>query len=235
MVVPPSFTAVTIYAAGLALLTITIYLFGIVDAFKAAGRPGEATRWFIVVGAVFAAWIAGFAAIQVVKAAKPLMAWRTFSVPSTSMEPTLRLGDWFIADIAYFRNHEPARGEVVVYRLPSDPGTVYVKRIVGVSGDRVQFREGRVFVNGTAVSEPYIRAGDPNNIFNNTRDFIVPAGHFFAAGDNRANSNDSRVTSHGFVPVGNLVGRATEIFWSRGTDREGRWIGTPRDSQFWSN
>ena len=151
-----------------------------------------------------------------------------------SSDLTLRLGDWFIADTHYFRTHEPARGDVVVYRLPSDPSTIYVKRIVGLAGDRVQFRDGRVIVNGKTITEPYIRAGDPKMTLNNTTEYVVPPGHFFAAGDNRANSADSRMQSHGFVPVQNLVGRATEIFMSRSEDRQGLWIGTPRDSQFWS-
>jgi signal peptidase I len=227
--IPPLFEPLVIYAVALALLFIAIYLFGIVDAVRMARRPGAVrARWYAVVGAVFAVWLAGFAVSQAIIWAKPLMSWRTFSVPSTSMEPTLRLGEWFIGDMTHFRNHEPMRGDVVVYRLPSDPSTVYVKRIVGIAGDRVQFREGRAFVNGTAVNEPYIRAGDPKMMFNNTAEFVVPAGHFFAAGDNRANSMDSRVTTHGFVPLGNLLGRATEIFWSnKGTDREGLWIGAP--------
>ena len=96
---------------------------------------------------------------------------------------------------------EPARGDVVVYRLPSDPSTIYVKRIVGLAGDRVQFRDGRVIVNGKTITEPYIRAGDPKMTLNNTTEYVVPPGHFFAAGDNRANSADSRMQSHGFVPV----------------------------------
>ena len=232
--VPPSFMAITAFAGVLALLLLAVYLFAVIDAFRIARRPGAATKWYAVVAAVLAVWLAGFAMTLAIKAVTPYQPWRTFTVPSSSMEPTLRLGDWFIADTHYFRTHEPARGDVVVYRLPSDPSTIYVKRIVGLAGDRVQFRDGRVIVNGKTITEPYIRAGDPKMTLNNTTEYVVPPGHFFAAGDNRANSADSRMQSHGFVPVQNLVGRATEIFMSRSEDRQGLWIGTPRDSQFWS-
>jgi signal peptidase I len=234
-VVPPSFIAVAAYAAGLALLMIAIYLFGIFDAFRAAWRPGAVTRWFTVVAAVLVVWVAAFGATRTIRLAAPLMAWRTFTVPSTSMEPTLRLGEWFIADMTHYRSRELTRGDVVVYRLPNDPGTIHVKRVVAIAGDRVQFREGRAFVNGQAVREPYIRAGDPKAMLNNTEEFVVPAGHFFAAGDNRANSADSRWDKHGFVPLQNLAGRATQVFMSQDEDRQGLWIGTPRDSQYWSN
>jgi signal peptidase I len=233
--VPPSFMGVAAYAAGVAVLMIAIYLFGIFDAFRVARRPGVAARWFMVVAAVLAVWVAGFGATRAIKLTAPLMAWRTFTVPSTSMEPTLRLGEWFIADMRYYRSKELTRGDVVVYRLPNDPGTIFVKRVVAIAGDRVQFREGRAFVNGQAVREPYIRAGDPKAMLNNTEEFVVPAGHFFAGGDNRANSTDSRWNKHGFVPLQNLAGRATQVFMSEDEDRQGLWVGTPRDSEYWSN
>jgi signal peptidase I len=116
--------------------------------------------------------------------------------------------------MTYFRQHPPARGDVIVYRLPTDPSTIYVKPDRALAGDRVVFREGRAFVNGAAMAEPYIKAGDPRSAFNNTQEFTVPGAACVRAGDNRANSTDSRVSTHGFVPMGNIIGRASEIFWS---------------------
>ncbi|MEW6451767.1 MAG: signal peptidase I [Pseudomonadota bacterium] len=232
---PPSFLAIAIYGSGSMLVLLAIYLFGIIDAARTARRPGAAPRWYVVAGIMLAVWLASFAVSEVASRMKPYFPWRAFNVPSTSMEPTVRLGEWFLGDMAYFRSHEPARGDVVIYQPPSDPDTFYIKRVLGLPGDRVQFREGRAFINGAAVNEPYVRAGDPRAVVNNTPEFVVPAGHFFAAGDNRANSLDSRTAQHGFVPVQSLVGRATEIFWSKGAGREGLWVGTPRDSQFWSD
>ena len=103
--------------------------------------------------------------------------------------------------------------------------------------DRIRTIYPRIIVlsSGAAVDEPCIRAGAPTATVNNTPEFMVPAGHFFATGDNRANSMNSRAARHGFVPVQNRVGRATEIFWSKGAGREELWVGTPRDSQLWSD
>lgn len=100
--------------------------------------------------------------------------------------------------------------------------------------DRIRTIYPRIIVlsSGAAVDEPCIRAGDPTAT--DTPEFMVPVGRFFAAGDNR-NSMDSRTAGHRFVPVQNRVGRATEIFWSKGAGREGLWVGTPRDSQLWSD
>jgi signal peptidase I len=225
--IPPRFTALVTYVSVIAVVSLAIYLFCALDAARLARRPGDAPRWYVTTGAVIAVWLGGAVAGELTGRIKPLLPWRMFSMPSGSMEPTLRAGDQFLGDMTYFRQHPPARGDVIVYRLPKDPGTIYVKRIVALAGDRIVFREGRAFVNGVAMVEPYIKAGDPRSMFNNTQEFTVPADHVFVAGDNRSNSTDSRVTTHGFVPVGNITGRASEIFWSNGAGREGMWVGSP--------
>lgn len=227
LAVPPRFVAVLIYANALALLTIAVYLFGVVDAVRLARRAERGSRWFVTLGAVLAVWLCTAATGGLIRLTLPYSPWRTFSVPSASMTPTLRVGEWFLADTWYYRNHAPARGDLVVYKTPRDPDTVFVKRIIALAGDRVEFREGRAVVNGVAVAEPYIDVGNPSFLYNNMAPATVPAGHLFVVGDNRANSMDSRVPAHGTVPVQNLVGRATEIFWGDDAKRYGLWIGTP--------
>jgi signal peptidase I len=227
VLISPRFTAIVTFIGVAAVVPFAIYLFCAFDAARLAKRPGAPPRWYVVIGAVIAVWLCSVVAGELIGRTKPLLPWRLFSVPSSSMEPTLRVGEQFVSDMTYFRQHSPARGDVIVYRLPKDPGTIYVKRIVALAGDRVVFREGRAFVNGAAVAEPYINAGHMRSMFNNTQEFTVRAEHVFVAGDNRANSTDSRVTAHGFVPVGNIIGRASEIFWSNGTGREGTWVGSP--------
>lgn len=227
-VVPPRCVPVLILANVLALLAIAVYVFGIVDAVRLARRPGRRPRWFTIVAAVPVSWLCLVVLALLPRLALPYQPWRTFSVPSASMQPTLQVGEWFIADTWYYRSHAPARGDLAVYYVPGDPDTVFVKRIVGLAGDRVEFRGGRAFVNGAPTDEPTIDVGDPNGFYNTTTPVTVPAGHVFVAGDNRANSMDSRVSRHGTVPVENLLGRGTEIFWGATTARLGLWIGTAR-------
>jgi signal peptidase I len=147
---------------------------------------------------------------------------------NTSMEPTLRLGEYFLADATYYRSRDPSRGEVAVYTHPKQPQLHYIKRIVAVSGDRIELKGGRAIVNGMAIPEPYVDVGPPEGRFADMPERRVPPGHVYVLGDNRAHSVDSRDTvAHGPVPVTNLIGRVTDIAISRHLPRMGRWVGTP--------
>ncbi|MDA9438572.1 signal peptidase [Bradyrhizobium sp. CCBAU 51745] len=197
--------------------------------------------------------------------------FQPFSIPSGSNIPTMLPGDYVFANkfaygysrfslpfgMASFPGRlfatEPARGDVVVFRLPKDERTDYVKRIVGLPGDRIQIKDGELLINGTAVQRERLRdaleegaCGEalsyakrwrevlPNGVsyetldcvdngyFDNTPTYTVPPGHLFMLGDNRDNSTDSRVMSAiGFVPIDNVVGRVSMIFFSRTTAEPG--------------
>jgi len=148
----------------------------------------------------------------------------------------------------------PERGDIAVFKLPRDNKTDYIKRVIGLPGDTIQVQDGRLFINGEMVrreriddfvyrnpygtqvrvaqfietlpggKQHYILEEGDNRRFDNTREFKVPAGHFFMMGDNRDNSEDSR-SQVGFVPAENLVGRAEILFFS--TD------GTASIFEFW--
>ncbi len=185
-----------------------------------------------------------------------------FSIPSGSMIPTLLVGDYlFVSKMSYgYSRHslplslpliknrifytEPKRGDVIVFKMPSDNKTDYIKRLIGLPGDRIQVREGRLYINGNMVDrqsageyvmrdprgkalrfEKYIETlpeGVEHPVleisddapFDNTVEFTVPEDHFFMMGDNRDNSLDSRSVKVGFVPKNNLVGRAKFLFFS---------------------
>jgi signal peptidase I len=187
--------------------------------------------------------------------------FQPFSIPSGSMRPTLLEGDYlFVTKWSYgYSRHSlpfsppifsgriwggsPARGDVVVFKFPPNPSLDYIKRVIGLPGDKVQMRDGQLFINGQGVPRKKVGQIDnpdvtevdrpvdvyretlpngvsydtldltPNSIGDNTREFLVPAGHYFMMGDNRDNSTDSRF-SVGFVPEENLVGRANLIFFS---------------------
>jgi signal peptidase I len=184
-------------------------------------------RWYVLLGAVLAIWAGNFAIESIGPAIKRHMPWRTFSVASGSMQPTLQTGEWFLADTRYYVSHAPARGDLVTYRLPSDESTIYIKRIVALPGDRIAFRDNHAVVNGVVQAEPFADLSGANTFYATTAEVTVPPDHIFVAGDNRANSSDSRVAQHGLVPLKNLVARATEIFLSDDMERIGLWVGSP--------
>ena len=185
-----------------------------------------------------------------------------FYIPSSSMEPTLLVGDrLFVTKYSYgYSKHsfpfsppilnkrvmctEPKRGDVVVFKTPADNRTDYIKRLIGLPGDSVQFIEGILYINNQKVIKKKISSSDiiycgnksipvntfeeklPNGkkhtsvyvqqySFQNSDKFNVPSKHYFYLGDNRDCSKDSRfLTSVGYVHEDNLVGKAQIIFFS---------------------
>ncbi len=186
-----------------------------------------------------------------------------FNIPSESMLPNLLVGDYlFVSKYSYgYSNYsfpfapnlfngrlfdsEPKRGDVVVFRVVDDGNKDYIKRIIGLPGDRIKFVNGSIIVNDKAalVAGTIEKFGtdtiDPETIgadiltetlgdktykildvfktpYDNTGEYIVPKGHYFFAGDNRDNSQDSRFSDGpvGFVPKDRIIGRAEFIFFS---------------------
>lgn len=134
-----------------------------------------------------------------------------FSIPANSMAPTLVAGDHIVANAWAYRLGQPKRGDVVVFRHPQTPDIAYVKRLIGLPGERVAIRGGTVFIDGQALVEPYVldRPEQRHPATTEMEERLVPEGAFFMLGDNRNNSNDSRYW--GMVPAGNLVGKAKKV------------------------
>lgn len=223
-------------------------------------KKNEPTLWETAKTIIYAVVIALF--IRTVFA-------EPFSIPSGSMIPTLLVGDYlFVSKASYgYSKHslplsvplikgrifytEPERGDVIVFKLPSDNRTDYIKRLIGLPGDRIQMKAGRLYINGEMVERTFVErfvqrdsTGAavrydkytetlPNGVkhtilemsddmpYDNTSEFVVPEDHFFMMGDNRDNSMDSRVLKIGFVPKVNLIGKAKFLFYSN--DGTARW------------
>ncbi len=186
-----------------------------------------------------------------------------FNIPSGSMLPTLQIGDYlFVSKTSYgyskysfpfgfadfegrMLDEKPQRGDVIVFKFPPDTKIDYIKRLVGLPGDRIQVKAGRLYINGEMADRdpvgmqrvPKPEGGHENIMeyietlpggvmhtiyeesdsepLDNTQEFLVPDGHYFLMGDNRDNSQDSRVQNMvGYVSEDKLVGRADILFFS---------------------
>jgi signal peptidase I len=148
-------------------------------------------------------------------------------IPSGSMEDTLLIGDYIMVNRYVFSPAPSAlerallpvrdvrRGDVIVFKFPAEPEIDYIKRVIGLPGDTVEIRHGVVYVNGQRVDDPYVKeayrlAGDSDA--DNRSPFTVPEGQYWAMGDHRNRSSDSRVW--GYVPRDLIKGRALLIWWS---------------------
>ncbi|HDK26359.1 MAG TPA: signal peptidase I [Candidatus Atribacteria bacterium] len=128
-------------------------------------------------------------------------------VRGASMEPTLHNGERLIANKISYRFESPERGEIIIFRPPIEIKRNYIKRIIGVPGDKIEIINGEVFLNEEKLEEPYVKYKS----FENLSAFIVPPDSYFVLGDNRSNSSDSRYW--GFVPRKNIVAKAWVVFW----------------------
>lgn len=172
---------------------------------------------------------------------------QAFVVPTGSMEDTVLIGDHMFVDKLAYSPHGPVskyllpytpvrRGDVIVFKWPVDPRQNYIKRVIGVPGDRLKLVNKDLYLNGKRVQEPYVvhktayidayrdnfpaepntrlEAGAQRMLAENLKDgeVVVPPNSYFAMGDNRDNSLDSRYW--GFVPRDNIVGKPAIIFWS---------------------
>lgn len=173
---------------------------------------------------------------------------QAFQIPSQSMENTLLVGDYLLVNKLCYGGSRVGnylmpyqrirRGDIVVFHYPVDPTQHFVKRVIGVPGDRLRMINKKVWINGKPLDEPYVRYLEPpNNMFRDNfprvdlpvlgmegkwwlemrklvedGQLIVPEGHYFVMGDNRDDSQDSRYW--GFVPRENIIGRPLLIYWS---------------------
>ena len=133
---------------------------------------------------------------------------KPFYIPSESMENTLLKGNRVLVSRFVYRFTDPKPGDVVVFHPPSSPKEDYIKRVVAVAGDTVAVRDGKLYVNGVAKDEPYLKQQFIEGTFPATK---VPPGKFWAMGDNRNQSSDSRV--FGAVEVNKILGKAFMIYW----------------------
>ena len=147
------------------------------------------------------------------------IAVQTVHVIGLSMYPTLDNDDYLIATKLDYRFHPPQRGDIIIMRDPYDPSKDFIKRVVAVPGERLLIKDGRVYINGRLLTEPYVaqEAWTVNNNWPASGDSegnVVPANEFFVMGDNRNHSSDSR--TFGFVRRDQIEARGLIRIWPLG-------------------
>ena len=131
------------------------------------------------------------------------------TVPTSSMESTIMAGDRVIGSRLYYLRNEPQRGDIIMFDYPDGPDILYIKRIIGVPGDHIEIHDGTVFLNGEALSEPYLTTST-DGIWG---PYDVPEGHYFMLGDNRNDSADSRYWKNTYLSREGIVGKAVFKYW----------------------
>jgi signal peptidase I len=139
-----------------------------------------------------------------------------YQVEQESMEHTLAPGQYVLVDKLTPRFSDYTRGDIIVFNPPGQPTTgpqavPFIKRIIGLPGDRIDFRSGKVYVNGVQLAEPYLYDDQPTQAGALGSTVVVPPGSYFGMGDHRADSTDSRV--FGFISRSDIIGRAWLRYW----------------------
>ena len=174
-----------------------------------------AIDWFVTIAVAVGAVLA-------------IKAWvvNPYRIPSSSMEPTLhcaepetgclaRFSDRVLANRFIYHFKDPERGDVIVFETPPEARSrcgaagTFVKRLIGLPGDRIEERNGVIYINGSRLKEPYLNGGERDDA--SFRERRIPNDHYFMLGDNRVQSCDSRVW--GPIPRKNIIGEVFAVYW----------------------
>lgn len=137
-------------------------------------------------------------------------------IRGSAMNPNYTEGQYYLTSKIAYRKGNPQRGDVIVFAAPNNPDVDYIKRIIGLPGDTVELRGGRVYINEKLLEEPYLTPNTdtnplPEGFISESQKVTVPQNQYFVLGDNRTHSSDSR--EWGFAPQGNIVGQVAICYW----------------------
>ena len=155
---------------------------------------------------------------------------RAYKIPSSGMESALLVGDYFIADMGIYKKEKPKRGDIIVFEFPKDPSKEFVKRVIGLDGEKVEIIKNKIHINGQLIVDPWGHYKDEIQLGGTTipspgdrfGPVVVPRDSLFVLGDNRDNSQDSRYW--GFVVLNRIKGKALYIYWAKDKTRIGMTI-----------
>ncbi|MDH4358605.1 MAG: signal peptidase I [Candidatus Berkelbacteria bacterium] len=153
----------------------------------------------------FIDFIKTVALIIIIAFAIRVFAVQPFIVEGQSMEPMFKNNDYLITEKILYRLKDPARGDVVIFHPPENPSINYIKRVIGLPGDVIEIKDGKVFVNSQALSESYVDSSTLLNLKSPQAPITLKSGEYYVLGDNRNHSRDSREI--GAIPKQNIVSR----------------------------
>jgi len=226
------------FVAAMVLMTI-VNLAAIIDAILLARRQSDFTlrrynRWYYYV-LIFVITVVGIQFFIPNRGA--IFGYEPYRMPANSMMPTLLEGDFFVVDTWHYSHQSVARGDIIVFDFPKNPKVKFAKRVIGLPGDHISYKQRQLTINGKPVEQISVGEFDSNgetletlqqkteqiddstyNIVvdeirpDNSGEFIVPQGQYFVMGDNRDNSNDSRYW--GYLPQKYICGKILYIWLS---------------------
>ena len=216
----------------LVLLSFAVgaYLFIIGEAFFVARKKKEIllksyNKWFSYL--LFAIVAVGInMATEDILGIDPFGGIKAYKILSGAMIPTLLIGDRIIVNLKYYTDHKPGRGDIIVFKYPEDPSREFIKRVIATENDIIESKDKTIYINGTAITEPYVHHTDTEIKMNDKRDnfgpLTVQKDKFFVMGDNRDQSYDSRYW--GYVDKSQLRGKVLYFYWSKQTDKIGKEV-----------
>ncbi len=149
---------------------------------------------------------------------------KAYKTPSSTMAPTLLVGDHLVADMRIYKSQKPQRGDIIIFEFPKDPSKEFIKRVICVEGDKVEIIENKIYINDKLLNDPWGNFGDgglgkdiPG--LDSYGPVVVPKDSLFVLGDNRNYSQDSRFW--GFVDVKKVKGKALYLYWAKDKSRIG--------------
>ena len=218
----------------LGLVALVFMLFVIIHAFVLARRDKETKPKKYQRIAVYAFLIllsCGLTILVPKRIWMSILGVSPYRIATGAMEPTLHKDDFLMANPGAYDDRKPQRGDLIVFQYPTDRTKEFVKRVIGLEGDKVEIRDKQVFINDRPIEEPYkvhvdsqiYTKNDPRFSRDSVRDNFgpveIPAGQCFVLGDNRDNSLDSRYW--GALPLANVKGQALYIYWAKDKKRIG--------------
>lgn len=150
---------------------------------------------------------------------------RAYKIPSSGMEPTLLVGDYLIANVQYYKNEKPKRGDIIIFPHPKDASKDFIKRVIASEGEKLEIVHNKIYISDRLIEDPWGYHSDKTLLPKYSQlperfgPVVVPEHSLFVLGDNRDNSQDSRFW--GFVDVTTIKGKAMYIYWSKNKSRIG--------------